>query len=60
MKDNRLKGGSSITYGLDRLKSHCEELNALKWVRYSGKPYFIAERSDANGVVSHYIDRKGN
>lgn len=48
------------SYGLDLLQLHCEELNAKKWVRYSGRLYFIAERADANGVVTHYIDRKGH
>lgn len=48
-----------VAYGLDRLRMHCEELNAMGWVRESGRPYMITSRADANGVVTHYIDRKG-
>jgi len=49
-----------VAYGVDRLKLHCEELNAMSWVRQSGRPYFISSKADANGVVTHYLDRKGS
>lgn len=59
MTDNRLKSSTKVSYGLDRLRLHCEELNAMGWVRESGRPYMITSRVDANGIVTHYIDRKG-
>lgn len=45
-------------YGIDMLQSHVQTLNAMSWVRLSGRPYYIAEQTDANGVVKRYVERK--
>lgn len=49
----------SARYGMDALQNHVATLNGYKWVRQSGRPYYIASRMDDNGVVTHYLDRKG-
>ena len=46
-------------YGVDALQSHCEELNAMNWVRKSGRPFYVASKVDDDGVVTHFVDRKG-
>lgn len=59
MTGNRLKAVVKVSGGIDMLKSHCETLNNIGWVRKSGRPYYIASKTDDDGVVTHFVDRKG-
>ena len=52
------KEAIGTTYGLDMLQNHCTMLNNLKWVRASGRPYFIAVKEGENGQRHHFIDRQ--
>lgn len=39
------------------LDAHCQWLNGLRWVRFSGSPYFIAEREKPEGGAERYLAR---
>jgi hypothetical protein len=38
------------------LQAHCDKLNAMSWVRQSGKPYMISERH-VDGQLVRFVDR---
>lgn len=59
MESNRLKSVAKVSGGVDMLQSHCETLNNMGWVRKSGRPFHVASKVDDDGIVTHFVDRKG-
>lgn len=57
MTDNRLKTNAKASYGVDALQNHCENLNKLRWVIASGRPYFVNRRESSDGTFTHFVDR---
>lgn len=43
--------------GYEQLVAHVEKLNNYNWVSNSGKLYYIASRTMADGRVEHFVDR---
>lgn len=43
--------------GRDKLVAYAEQLNNLSWVAASGKLYYVASRTKADGTTEHYVDR---
>lgn len=43
--------------GYDQLVAHIEKLNNNNWVVSSGKLYYLASRTLADGRVEHFVDR---
>jgi hypothetical protein len=42
----------------EMLYDHCDELNATNFVKASGKPYFVGQRTNAKGALEHFLDRR--
>lgn len=59
MTANPLMTARSPAYGgIENLELHVARLNALNWVRDSGRLYFVARRESADGTDTHFVDRK--
>jgi hypothetical protein len=47
---------------LESLHDYADKLNAMHWVRQSGKPYFVNQREKPGtktGEIEHFLDRNG-
>lgn len=42
---------------VQRLHDHVAQLNNYSWVVSSGKLYFAASRTKADGSIEHFVDR---
>jgi hypothetical protein len=42
--------------GLDQMRDHCSRLNSMPWVRQSGKPFVVSERT-RDGDKIRFVDR---
>ena len=62
MATNRLLEGQSKKPGrvtVEMLENMVMRYNQERWVVGSGKPYFVARRTNDDGTVTHYLDRNG-
>lgn len=39
------------------LDEYVATLNAFRWVKDSGKPYFVGSRRKGDGTIERYVDR---
>lgn len=57
---NRAKQSTDLVTGTDagiqRLHDHCDKLNAMNWVKHSGKPYLVRFNPEGS---RHEIVRQG-
>lgn len=44
--------------GLLQLEAHVAKINNYRWVRDTGRLYFIAKRDRADGTPEHLVDRQ--
>jgi len=58
MTDNPITTNRKQAVSRD-LDAHCAWLNSLGWVRASGVPYHIAERTAPEGRLERYLHRNG-
>lgn len=54
---DKRRGDEPPNGGLIQLEAHVAKLNNYNWVRASGKPYFVAKRTKADGTIEHFVDR---
>ena len=57
MTDNPLLGRVPVRETWD-LDAYCHRLNATSFANGSGRPYFISERTNADGSTTRYLNRQ--
>lgn len=58
MTTNPLRNQQPTVDPLWQLEAHVAKLNNYRWVRASGKLYFIGKRDRADGTIEHFVDRQ--